>query len=71
MTIRVEVRSQVLGDCIFWEGHANQIDDIRSIPARSLAHRVCADGRTRSDGIWRVSVVESVQMPTEAPEVGA
>lgn len=57
MIIRVEVKNEILGDGIFWEGESDRISEIRNIPARKLAEKVIRDGQTRKDGMWIVSVV--------------
>ncbi len=54
--IRVETKSDVLGNGVFWEGPTSRVSEIRNIPARKLAHLVAADGKSRSAGMWRVSV---------------
>jgi hypothetical protein len=56
MKIKVEVKNEILGDSVFWEGDISDISKIRNIPARMLAERVAADGKTRKDGMWVVSV---------------
>ena len=58
MVIRVEVKCDILGDDIFWEGDAENIDEIRNIPARRLAYLVAEDGEPRSIGMWHVSEVK-------------
>jgi len=55
MKIKVEVKNDILGDSVFWEGDSANIDEIRNIPARLLAKRVILDGETRKDGMWVVS----------------
>ena len=57
MTLRVEVKNAILGDCVFWEGPAEKLDEIRNYPARDLARIVAKDGKARRDGMWVVSVV--------------
>ena len=56
MKIKVEVKNEILGNSVFWEGAASDISKIRNIPARILAERVAVDGKTRKDGMWVVSV---------------
>ena len=58
MEIRVEVKNEILGDRVFWEGNAEDISEIRNIPARMLAERVVIDKKTRKAGMWIVSVKE-------------
>lgn len=55
MKLRVEVKNDILGDSVFWEGDSSRVDEIRNIPARQLAKRVMLDGKTRKDGMWVVS----------------
>ena len=55
MGIRVEVKNEILGDSVFWEGDEKNIQDIRNIPARMTAERVVKDGITRQCGMWVVS----------------
>ncbi len=57
VTIRVEVKNDILGNCIFWEGPPASIHQIRNIPAREAAKLVVQDGVSRVDGIWYVSVL--------------
>ena len=56
-TIRVETKSDVLCDGVFWEGPADRVGEIRNIPSRQTAQLVAADGKPRACGMWRVSVV--------------
>ena len=57
MKIKVEVKNNILGDHVFWEGDSKDIADIRNIPARQLAEKVREDGKTRKTGMWIVSVI--------------
>jgi len=54
VTIVVDVKSEVLGDSMFWRGPPQHIDQIRNIPARQTAQLVVKDGRPRTCGMWRV-----------------
>lgn len=63
--IRVETESDVLGNGVFWEGPACRVSEIRNIPARNLARLVAADGKSRSAGMWRVSVMDSNPSQTQ------
>ena len=56
MQIKVEVKNEILGDRVFWEGDANNIDEIQNIPAKITAKKVVIDGKERSCGMWFVSV---------------
>jgi len=56
-TIRVEVKNEILGDHIFWEGDSSKISEIRNIPARVLAECVVKDGKERCSGMWVVSAL--------------
>jgi len=60
MKIRVEVKNDILGNSVFWEGDSSDIKQIRNTPARMLAEKVAADGKTRKDGMWVVSAIEGV-----------
>lgn len=55
MFIKVEVKNEILGDSVFWEGDEKDIQNIRNIPARKLAEEVIKDGITRKMGMWVVS----------------
>ena len=55
MKIKVEVKNEILGDSIFWQGDSKKIKSIKNIPARMLAENVVEDGRTRKTGMWTVS----------------
>lgn len=57
MEILVEVKNEILGDSVFWRGPADEISEIRNIPARETARAVARDGRKRICGMWHVSVV--------------
>lgn len=57
LRIRVEVKNEVLGDCVFWEGLTADIGSIRNIPARKTAALVAEDGRNRVCGMWHVFAV--------------
>lgn len=57
MRIKVEVRNAILGNSVFWEGDAQNISQIRNIPARMCAQLVAQDGKPRHTGMWYVSVV--------------
>ena len=58
MKIKVEVKNEILGDSVFWEGDESDIDQIRNIPAKMTAEKVIKDGKTRKFGMWLVSVAE-------------
>ena len=60
MEIVVEVKNQVLGDSVFWRGPADQVAEIRNIPARKTAEAVAKDGKPRVCGMWHVSAVNEV-----------
>lgn len=59
MIIRVEVRSAILGDSVFWEGPATDIAAIRNVPARMTAARVVEDGVARTCGMWVVTALRN------------
>ncbi|MES0340737.1 MAG: hypothetical protein ABUK08_00315 [Candidatus Humimicrobiaceae bacterium] len=54
MQIRVEVKNDILGNSVFWEGDSSNIANIANIIARLLAEHVVKDGITRSHGMWLV-----------------
>jgi hypothetical protein len=54
----VEVKNDILGDCEFWRGPENLIEEIRNIPARMLARSVVAGGKPAQIGMWRVRIEE-------------
>jgi hypothetical protein len=56
--IRVEVKNDILGDSVLWEGDSKNISQIRNIPARELAEQVARDGVSRKIGIWIVTASE-------------
>lgn len=58
MIIKVEVKNEILGDSVFWEGNSDNISEIRNIPARMLAEKVAHDGITRKSGMWVVSEID-------------
>ena len=58
MKIKVEVKNDLLGDSIFWEGDSKNIDQIRNIPAQNLAKMVVRDGVSRKNGMWIVSEIK-------------
>lgn len=49
---RLEVRSEVLGDSIFWEGTLLESYDIRSITGRIVVQEVFRTGKPQSIGMW-------------------
>ena len=55
MKIKVEIKNKILGNSIFWEGDKEDIDQIKNIVARNMAHNVACDGQARATGMWRVS----------------
>lgn len=55
MKIKVEVKNEIFGDRVFWEGDSADIDEIKNIPARLLAKRLILDGKTKKGGMWVVS----------------
>lgn len=60
MEIIVEVKNEILGDSVFWRGPAENIEEIRNIPARETAKAVAMDGQKRVLGMWHVSAVPNV-----------
>ncbi len=57
MEIIVEVKSDILGDSIFWRGASEHIKEIRNIPARETAKLVAKDGKKRVCGMWHISAL--------------
>jgi hypothetical protein len=55
MKIKVEVKNEIFGDSVFWQGDSKDIKSIKNIPARMLAENVVRDGKKRKDGMWVVS----------------
>jgi len=47
MKIKVEVKNDILGNSVFWEGDSDDISQIRNIPAQVTAKKVAQDGETR------------------------
>ena len=62
--LMAEVRSEVLGDHVFWQGAVEDISQIRNLPARLIAYQVAKDGVARRWGMWRVSAVHPVMVIT-------
>ena len=58
MNIRVEVNNNILGNSVYWEGDANDINGIGNILAIITAKKVINDGKTRKKGMWTVSVLK-------------
>lgn len=57
MRIRVEVKNEIFGNSIFWEGDSADIEQIKNKPARAAAARVAVDGETRVCGMWFISAL--------------
>ena len=58
MRIKVEVKNDLIGDSIFWEGDSENIFEIKNSLARQLAQQVIIDGKTRRLGMWVVSEIK-------------
>jgi len=58
MRIRVEVKNNILGDSVFWEGDEKDCLEIGNYPARRLARLVAVDGKTHTLGMWVASKVK-------------
>lgn len=67
MRIRVEVKNEILGDSVFWEGPADRVDDIRNVPARVTAKMVVKDGQARVSGMWHVCALSDAGEPLAQP----
>ena len=57
MKIRVEIKSEIVGNSVFWEGDASDINKIRNFVAKDLAQIVVKDGISRHDGMWHVLAI--------------
>ena len=57
--IKVEVINDIFGNSIFWEGPAENIDEIKNIPAKRIAEKVAEFGGVRQSGMWLVSAVSN------------
>jgi hypothetical protein len=55
--IRVEVKNEILGKSVFWEGLASDVTQIRNVPARETAKLVARDGTNRVCGMWHVFAI--------------
>lgn len=55
--IRVTYDSEVLGSGVFWEGRADDIKEMRNIPARMLATRVAKHGGKEQLGMWTAELL--------------
>jgi len=62
MEIIVEVKSDILGDSIFWRGRPEHIKEIRNGPARETAKLVVKDGKKRVCGMWHVSALATPEV---------
>lgn len=73
MRIKVEVKNEILGDSVFWEGPADRVEEIRNIPARETAKLVVQDGRNRVCGMWHVSALtdegERLSLPSPSEKL--
>lgn len=49
---RLEVKNEILGDSVFWEGGKSDTTEIRSIPGRAVAEAVFRTGKPKSWGMW-------------------
>lgn len=52
--IRVEIKNEILGNKVIWEGSEKDIEEIKNIPARLIARQVVKDGKERKSGMWLV-----------------
>jgi hypothetical protein len=52
MRCRLEVRSDVLGNSVFWEGTRDETNEIRSIAGRCVADAVFRTGEQQTWGMW-------------------
>lgn len=61
MKIKVEVKNEILGNSVFWEGDAGDIDQLktRNIVAHRLAQIVAKDPDVTliTDGMWIASEI--------------
>lgn len=65
LRIRVEVRNEILGDSVFWEGDAQDIHEIRNVAARQTAMLVANDRMPRKCGMWYVFAISEPESDGE------
>ena len=54
---KVEYKSEVLGEGVFWEGASKDAGAIRNIPVRSIAKYLAKEGGgVKKYGMWTVTV---------------
>lgn len=56
--VRLEVKNELLGDSIIWEGYENETSFIRSLPGRVVAEAVFNSGKPKSWGMWYAYLLE-------------
>lgn len=49
---RLEVKNEILGDSVFWEGTKDETPNIRNKPGRMVAEAVFRTGEPKSWGMW-------------------
>jgi hypothetical protein len=56
--IKVEVKNEILGNSVFWEGQPEDVDELRNrnMIAWAMARATALDGVKRESGMWHVSV---------------
>ena len=52
MKCRIEVKNDILGNSVFWEGSEKEVTEIRSIPAKMVAEAVFRTGEPKHFGMW-------------------
>jgi hypothetical protein len=52
MRCRLEVKNEILGDSVFWEGTQDETSGIRNIPGRMVAEAVFRTGKAQMFGMW-------------------
>ncbi len=57
MKVRVEVKNDILGNSVFWEGSPEKADEVRNIVAKNLVKQIAKDGKPRREGMWFVSKI--------------
>jgi len=67
MRIRVEIKNEILGDSVFWEGSADNLKEIGNLPARYAAALVAKDGKPHRCGMWHVYAIEDAQPEQGTP----
>jgi len=66
MKIRVSIKSEVLGNSIFWEGPPEKAIEIRNLAALAAAWEAYHKGKAGKYGMWRAEIIkDSLQVKSE------